>query len=178
MPWSSPGRDAMAALLVDQPVKEARGIRGAVVVLLAAGDVGLEIVQRADALRLEVGDLLEGLGFPPSQAYLVARTKHGSGRAVVAVGGKLHGAAKGHPCAHGMPSASQFALRCDHGRDRERLGSQFPDELHQSVHELTQTQPRPLGLPEFAHPQQFADLALVRATSAQAIHDRVADIER
>lgn len=78
-------------------------MRGAVVVALAAGDVGLKIVQCADTLRLEGGDLLEDLGFSPSQAYLVAGTKHGDGRAMVTGNRNPNSEAELAACAYGIP---------------------------------------------------------------------------
>ena len=67
---------ALGVFAVDEPV-QVLGVPGdAPVVRLASGDVGVQVVERADVHRLDVGDLPEALDLPASESNLQAEADH------------------------------------------------------------------------------------------------------
>ena len=68
---------ALGVFAVDEPVQELGVLGDAPVVRLASGDVGVQVVERADVHRLDVGDLPEALDLPASESNLRAEADHG-----------------------------------------------------------------------------------------------------
>ena len=67
---------ALGVFAVDEPVQELGVLGDAPVVRLASGDVGVQVVERADVHRLDVGDLPEALDLPASESNLRAEADH------------------------------------------------------------------------------------------------------
>jgi hypothetical protein len=71
------GQAALGVFSVDEPMQELGVLRDAPVVRLASGDVGIQVVERADVHRLDGGDLPEALDLPASESNLRAEADHG-----------------------------------------------------------------------------------------------------
>ena len=67
---------ALGVFAVDEPVQELGVLGDAPVVRLASGDVGVQVVERADVHRLDVGDLPKALDLPASESNLRAEADH------------------------------------------------------------------------------------------------------
>ena len=67
---------ALGVFAVYEPVQELGVLGAAPVVRLASGDVGVQVVERADVHRLDVGDLPEALDLPASESNLRAEADH------------------------------------------------------------------------------------------------------
>ena len=67
---------ALGVFAVDEPVQELGVLGDAPVVRLASGDVGVQVVERADVHRLNVGDLPKALDLPASESNLRAEADH------------------------------------------------------------------------------------------------------
>ena len=67
---------ALGVFAVDEPVQELGVLGDAPVVRLTSGDVGVQVVERADVHRLNVGDLPEALDLPANESNLRAEADH------------------------------------------------------------------------------------------------------
>ena len=67
---------ALRVFAVDEPVQEPGFLGDAPVVRLAPGNVGIQVVERADVHRLDVGDLPKALDLPASESNLRAEADH------------------------------------------------------------------------------------------------------
>ena len=67
---------ALSVFAVDEPVQELGVLRDTPVMRLAPGDVGVQVVERTDTHRLDVGDLPEALDLPASESNLRAEADH------------------------------------------------------------------------------------------------------
>lgn len=67
---------ALGVFAVDEPVQELGVLGDAPVVRLASGDVGVQVVERADVHRFNVGDLPKALDLPASESNLRAEADH------------------------------------------------------------------------------------------------------
>ena len=72
----APGLVDLGVFAVDEPVQELGVLGDAPVVRLASGDVGVQVVERADVHRLDVGDLPKALDLPASESNLRAEADH------------------------------------------------------------------------------------------------------
>lgn len=83
------------------------GVPGdAPVVRLALRDVGIQVSQRADAYRLQIGDQLEALRLSPSEPDVGAKTDHGRARCM---GSSRHLGEISGPChGFGYPLKQDF----------------------------------------------------------------------
>lgn len=67
------GQSALGVFAVDEPMQELGVLGDAPVVRLASGDVGIQVVERADVRRLDVGDLPEALDLTASESNFASR---------------------------------------------------------------------------------------------------------
>lgn len=61
---------ALGVFAVDEPVQKLGVLRDTPVMRLAPGDVGVQVIERADVHRLDAGDLPEALDLPASESNL------------------------------------------------------------------------------------------------------------
>jgi len=112
-------RSALLVLTVDQPMQKL-GVPGDTpVVRLTLRDVGIQVSQRADADRLQIGDQLEALSLSPSEPDVGAKTDHGrarcmgSSRHLGEISDPCHGF--GHPLKQDFCTELQVIFRCHPG---------------------------------------------------------------